>query len=185
MGGKKKKKKTKNLSFSKQRRQIIGSVFNEHLNPFTHNLKWWHFQILQLEELWSSMCLMFLIGVYKYSTNETHHFGEGIARRLWSTAIPPRLPNGAYDPPQPALASALKNEFSSTWIWIFLPFETRLPFYMKYFCSAWRWGSKRQPRCTLHRFEAWPMTTVYTAQSSLWLNMRNYSNACGKEDCVR
>lgn len=66
------KKKTQNVSFSRQRRQIIGNVFNEHLNHFTHNLKWWHFQILLLAELLPSVGLVFLVGEYKYSISETH-----------------------------------------------------------------------------------------------------------------
>lgn len=89
-------------------------------------MKWWHFQILLLAELLSSVGLVFLIGVYKYGINETHPLGEGSAPRLWSTAVPPHLPNGAYNPSKPALASAVKNAFSSTWIWIFLPFHLKL-----------------------------------------------------------
>lgn len=74
--GEKKKKMTPNLSFSRQRQQILGNVLTEHLNHFTHNLKWWHFQILLLSELLPSVGLVFLVGEYKYSNTETRPLGR-------------------------------------------------------------------------------------------------------------
>lgn len=56
------KKKAQNLSFSRQEIEIIGNVFNEHSDLFTHNFEWWHFQILLRAELLPREGLVFLAG---------------------------------------------------------------------------------------------------------------------------
>lgn len=130
-------------SFLFQRKKTDNSqCLNKHLNNFTHNLKWWHFQILLLAEALPTVGLEFLVGEYKYSTTETYPLV--------------RAPHEDCDPHQYPLTfqtvlqsqcwpSAVKKAFSSTWIGIFLPFETGLLLHMKYFSSACHWGSHGQP----------------------------------------
>lgn len=167
--GEKKKKMTPNLSFSRQRQQILGNVLTEHLNHFTHNLKWWHFQILLLSELLPSVGLMFLVGEYKYSNTETRPLGRALHKGCDPHQSPLTFQMG--------LLTLQSQRWPLQWRMHIFFFHVNMnfpsiwnqtaPLYMKYFCSAWRWGSNQQvwslaPDHCLHS------TEFFVAQHEKW-----------------